>query len=124
MHGSSDPVHSTHPACTGTPEHGIGDMTAGDADLISLIEDALTAASPDDLELALARVMRHPHLSREERAAFYAVWEELSDTLLERWHDLSERRDLVAWDALHRRGSLQVDSSTGPGRAEPEHGQP
>lgn len=99
-------------------------MAAESGDLINLIKDALNAASPDDLELALAGVMRHPSLSREEHAAFYTVWEELSDTLLERWHALSERRDLVAWDALHRRGGFQVDSSTVPGRAEPEHGQP
>jgi hypothetical protein len=48
----------------------------------------------------------------------------LSDTLLERWHDLSERRDLVAWGALHRRGDFEVDSSTVPGRADTEHGHP
>ncbi len=99
-------------------------MSADSGDLISLIKDALNTATPDDLELALARVIRHPNLSVEERDVFYAVWEELSDTLLERWHDLSERRDLAAWHALHRRGRFEVDSSTVPGKADADRDRP
>lgn len=64
------------------------------------------ARGPEELELALARVLRHPELSKAEHLAFYHVWEELSDTLLQRWLDLRRQLDDVAYGALHRRNPL------------------
>ena len=77
--------------------------------LVTLIDDALNARDPDELEIALRRVVRHPALSEDERQDFHAVLEELSDTLLERWHDLCAQRDCVAWSALHHRGGDEID---------------
>jgi hypothetical protein len=85
--------------------------------LITLIEDALNAKGPDELEIALRRVVRHPALSEHERGDFHNVLEELSDTLQERWRDLSARRDCVAWSALHHHGGDEIN----PGRS-PENG--
>lgn len=65
-------------------------------DLTELIKDSVNARSPEELELALARVIRHPGLGDDGRAEFYCFWEELSDTLLERWPDLRHRRDIVS----------------------------
>lgn len=85
------------------------DEPSHDDDLIRLIQDTLYTNNPEELEVALRRVARHPDLLQEERLAFYAVWEELSDTLLERWLRFSQRRDIVAWNALHRRDALAGD---------------
>jgi hypothetical protein len=47
---------------------------------------------------------------------FCSVWEELSDTLLQRWLDLIQQLDEVAYAALHRRNAL-------PAREEGDAGQ-
>jgi hypothetical protein len=81
----------------------MADASDGES-LVTLIDDALNARGPVELEIALTRVVRHPALSEGERRDFHAVLEELSDTLLERWHDLRAQRDCVAWSALHHHG--------------------
>lgn len=68
----------------------------------------MNARSPEELEVALALVIRHPDLDEAERLAFYNVWEELSDTLLQRWLDLRQELDDVCYAALHLRDPLPV----------------
>jgi hypothetical protein len=82
--------------------------------LVTLIDDALNARDPDELEIALRRVVRHPLPSEDERRDFHALLEELSDTLLERWHDLNAWRDCVAWSALHHQGGDEKDPRRSP----------
>jgi hypothetical protein len=91
----------------------VADAPDGES-LVSLIDDALNAREPDELEFALRRVVRHPALREDERRDFHAVLEELSDTLLERWHDLRAQRDCVAWSALHHHGGDEVDARRSP----------
>lgn len=87
-----------------------------ETNLIALIRDAMSARSPEELEVGLRRVMRHPDLDEAEHMEFYSVWEELSDTLLQRWLDLIQQLDEVAYAALHRRNAL-------PAREEGDAGQ-
>ena len=91
--------------------------SANGESLITLIEDALNAKSPDELEIALRRVVSHPALSEDERGDFHNVLEELSDTLLKRWHDLSARRDCLAWSVLYHHGGDEMNP-----RCSPENG--
>jgi hypothetical protein len=82
--------------------------------LVTLIDDALSARDPDELEIALRRVVRHSALSEDERRDFHAVLEELSDTLLERWRNLRAQCDRVAWSALHHHGGDEIHPPCSP----------
>jgi hypothetical protein len=79
-----------------------------ETNLVDLIEATMNARSPEELELALARVLRHPDLDEAERVDFHNAWEALSDTLLQRWLDLRRNLDDIAYAALHRRNALPL----------------
>jgi hypothetical protein len=94
----------------------VTDVPEGES-LVTLIDDALNAKGPNELAVALRRVVGHPVLSENERREFHTVLEELSCTLLERWRDLRANRDCVAWSALYHHSG---DKTSPPGR--PENG--